>query len=47
MFQMTDEETVGSRDRQGAIIRVSALTLALLALGAAIYFFAFMPYARG
>jgi hypothetical protein len=47
MFQMTNDESVGSRDKQMAIVRVSALTIGLLVLGAVIYFLAFLPYAKG
>lgn len=47
MFQLTDTESTSSRDKQMAIVRVSALTAALLALGAAVYFLAFLPYAQG
>lgn len=46
MFQMINEESIQPRDRKMAIARVGALTVALTALVAAIYFFAFLPYAN-
>ena len=44
MFQMLNEESTPLRDRKMMIVRIGALTVALLALGAAVYFFAFLPY---
>jgi hypothetical protein len=44
MFQMLNEESTQLQDRKMMIVRVGALAVALLALGAAVYFFAFLPY---
>lgn len=46
MFQMLNEDSRRPQDRKMMIVRVSALTVALLALGAVVYFFAFLPYAN-
>jgi len=46
MFQMINEESTQPQDRKMAIVRAGALTVALVALVAAIYFFAFLPYAN-
>jgi len=46
MFQMINEESTQPRDRGMAILRVCAITIGLVALVAAIYFFAFLPYAN-
>ena len=44
MFQMLNEESAQPPDRKMVIVRVGALTVAVLALGAAVHFFAFLPY---
>ena len=44
MFQILNEESPQPQDRKMMIVRVGALTVAVLALGAAVYFFAFLPY---
>jgi hypothetical protein len=46
MFEMLKDESTQPQDRKMMVVRVSALTIALLALGAAVYFFAFLPYAN-
>jgi hypothetical protein len=45
MFQMLNEDSTQPEDRRVKTARVGALTIALLALGAVVYFFAFLPYA--
>ncbi len=44
MFQMVNDESTQPQDRKTTIIRVGAFSLALLVLGAVVYFFAFIPY---
>jgi hypothetical protein len=44
MFQSENEEPTQPGDRKMMIVRVGALTLALLVLGAALYFLGFLPY---
>ena len=46
MFEMLKEESARPQDRKMAMVRIGALTIAVLALGAAVYFFAFLPYAH-
>jgi len=46
MFQMLNEQSAEPQDRKMMIVKVGALTVALLALGAVVYFFAFLPYAN-
>jgi hypothetical protein len=46
MFEILKEESARPQDRKMAIVRIGALTIAVLALGAAVYFFAFLPYAH-
>jgi len=46
MFQMLNEKSTQPQDRKMMIVRVGALTVALVALGTAVYFFAFLPYAN-
>jgi ATP:corrinoid adenosyltransferase len=43
MFQMLNEDSTQPEDRRIKTARVGALTIALLALGAVVYFFAFLP----
>jgi hypothetical protein len=45
MFQMLNEGSTQPEERRIKTARVGALTIALLALGAVVYFFAFLPYA--
>ena len=45
MFQMLNEGSTQPEDPVIKTARVGALTIALLALGAVVYFFAFLPYA--
>ena len=44
MFQILNEESTQPQDRKMTIVRLGALTVAWLALGAVIYLFAFLPY---
>jgi hypothetical protein len=44
MFQILNDESARPPDRKMAIVRVGAFTVALLVLGAVVYFFAFLPY---
>ena len=44
MFQMLSKDSTCREDRKLMIVRIGALTVALLALGATVYFFAFLPY---
>lgn len=46
MFQLLNEESNQQPDRRTTILRVGAFTVAMLVLGAAGYFFAFLPYAN-
>jgi len=46
MFQMLNEESTQPPDRRMMILRVGAFTIAMFVLGAAAYFFAFLPYAN-
>ena len=45
MFETLQEESTQPRGRMMMMVRIGALTIAVLALGAAVYFFAFLPYA--
>jgi hypothetical protein len=45
MFQILNDDSTQPEDRRVKTARVGALTIALLALGAMVYFFAFLPYA--
>jgi hypothetical protein len=45
MFQILNDGSTEPEDRRIKTARVGALTIALLALGAMVYFFAFLPYA--
>jgi hypothetical protein len=45
MFQMLNDGSNQPEDPRIKTARVGALTIALLALGAIVYFFAFLPYA--
>ncbi len=44
MFQMVNEESTQPRDGKMMMVRVGAFSVALLVLGAVVYFFAFLPY---
>jgi hypothetical protein len=46
MFQLLNEDSTQPEDRKVKTARVGVLTIALLALGAVVYFFAFLPYAN-
>ena len=45
MFETLQEESTQPRGCMMMMVRIGALTIAVLALGAAVYFFAFLPYA--
>jgi len=46
MFQMLNEESTQPQDRKMVMVRVGSFAVALLGLGAVVYFFAFLPYAN-
>jgi hypothetical protein len=45
MFQMINDRSAQPRDRKMTMMKVGAFTVALLLLGATVYFFTFLPYA--
>ena len=45
MFQVLNDQSTKSPDQKLAIVKVGAITVGLLALCAAVYFFALLPYA--
>lgn len=46
MFQMVNEERDQPHDGKMMMVKVGAFSVALLVLGALVYFFAFLPYAN-
>ena len=46
MFELLKEESAQPQDRKMMMVRIGALTAAVLVLGAVVYLFAFLPYAH-
>ncbi len=44
MFQMVNGESTQPQDWKTMIVKVATFNVALLVLGGAVYFFAFLPY---
>ena len=46
MFETLNNESTSPSDRKATVVKISAFTLALIALVALVYIFAFLPYAN-
>jgi hypothetical protein len=46
MFEMLKADSAQPQDRKMMMVRIGALTVAVLILGGIVYLFAFLPYAH-